>query len=83
MNVSLTPQLEKLIKNKVSSGSYHSSSEVIREALRLLDEQDTLRQMKYDQLKKDIAEGLQGESTPLDMEEIILRCQKKYNAQHN
>jgi antitoxin ParD1/3/4 len=36
MNVSLTPELEELINQKVSSGLYHSASEVIREALRLL-----------------------------------------------
>lgn len=36
MNVSLTPELEKMIREKVSSGLYNSSSEVVREALRLL-----------------------------------------------
>ena len=35
MNVSLTPELEKYIKNKVEGGLYNNSSEVIREALRL------------------------------------------------
>ncbi len=83
MNVSLTPKLEELVKQKVASGSYNSSSEVIHEALRLLDDQDTLKQIKHDRLKKDIEEGLKGEFTPLDMEEIISRCQKKYNAQNH
>lgn len=36
MNVSLTPTLERLIKERVASGFYNNSSEVIREALRLL-----------------------------------------------
>jgi antitoxin ParD1/3/4 len=36
MNVSLTPELEKYINKQVASGFYHSSSEVIRDALRLL-----------------------------------------------
>ena len=40
MNVSLTPHFEELVKRKVKSGLYHSSSEVIREALRLLEERD-------------------------------------------
>jgi antitoxin ParD1/3/4 len=35
MHVSLTPQLEKLAKEKVDSGRYNNASEVIREALRL------------------------------------------------
>jgi antitoxin ParD1/3/4 len=43
MNVSLTPELEKLVQEKVKSGLYHSASEVIRDALRLLQERDELR----------------------------------------
>ena len=40
MNVSLTPKLEKFIREKVSSGLYNNASEVVREALRLLVRQD-------------------------------------------
>ena len=40
MNVSLTPELEKFVSDKVESGRYTSASEVVREALRLLEEQD-------------------------------------------
>lgn len=39
MHVSLTPELEKLVKRQVESGLYNSSSEVVREALRLWHEQ--------------------------------------------
>jgi antitoxin ParD1/3/4 len=40
MNVSLTPELEKFVSTKVQSGRYNSASEVVREALRLLEEHD-------------------------------------------
>ncbi|MEN6437485.1 MAG: type II toxin-antitoxin system ParD family antitoxin [Syntrophobacter sp.] len=71
MNVNLTPQLEKLIKEKVASGLYNSASEVVREALRLMKEQDRVRAVKLEQLRRDIREGLEsGESTPWDAEEI-------------
>ncbi len=40
MNVSLTPELEELVRRKVESGMYGSASEVVREALRLLEERD-------------------------------------------
>ena len=40
MNVSLTPELEKLVNEKVKSGKYTSASEVVREGLRLLQDQD-------------------------------------------
>lgn len=43
MNVSLTPELETYVSTKVASGRYTSASEVVREALRLLEEQDTAR----------------------------------------
>ena len=40
MNVSLTPELEKMVKNKVKTGLYGNSSEVVREALRLMVARD-------------------------------------------
>ena len=40
MNVSLTPELEELVNEKVRSGLYHTASEVVREALRLLKQRD-------------------------------------------
>lgn len=40
MNISLTPDLDQLVADKVSSGRYTSASEVIREALRLMDSRD-------------------------------------------
>jgi putative addiction module CopG family antidote len=40
MNVSLTPELEKYVRHKVTSGLYNNASEVIREALRALLERE-------------------------------------------
>jgi antitoxin ParD1/3/4 len=48
MNISLTPELEKMVSERVRSGRYASASEVIREALRLLGEQDRLSQLRQD-----------------------------------
>ena len=53
MNVSLTPELERLVQEKVSSGLYNSASEVVREALRLLKERDHARE----QLRADVQTG--------------------------
>lgn len=58
MNISLTPELEEVIKQKVASGMYHSASEVIREALRLLKERDEHHQMRIEQLRRDLQIGL-------------------------
>jgi antitoxin ParD1/3/4 len=43
MNISVPPELERLVTEKVASGRYSSASEVVGEALRLLEERDRLR----------------------------------------
>ena len=45
MNVSLTPYLEAMIQQKVQSGRYNNASEVVREALRLLEERDAFQRL--------------------------------------
>jgi antitoxin ParD1/3/4 len=58
INVNLTPELEGMIRQKVSSGRYNSASEVVREALRLMEAEDQLRAAKLKQLRDDVQEGL-------------------------
>src|SRR5436309_8143952 len=53
MNVSLTPELERLVNERVESGLYQTASEVVREALRLLKERDQARE----QLRADVQAG--------------------------
>ena len=59
MNVSLTPELESLVNNKVKTGLYNSASEVVREALRLLEEQDKIRDMRREELRREIKKGVE------------------------
>ena len=71
MNLNLTPQLEAFVKQKVASGLYSSASEVVREALRLMEEQDRIRAIKLEQLRQDIRDGLNsGDPEPWNVEEI-------------
>jgi len=58
MNVSLTPDLEEFVAQKVKSGLYNSASEVVREGLRLVHEQDQLRAIKLENLRKEIQIGI-------------------------
>ena len=46
------------MRQKVASGMYTSASEVVREALRLMEEQDKLRSARLDHLRQDVREGL-------------------------
>jgi len=81
MNISLTPQLEDLVKRKVESGLYGSASEVMREALRLLEERDRRHALRIEELRAEIKKGLDsGESTPLDVEAIKARGNKQLDA---
>ena len=58
MNVHLTPELEQLVQNKVQSGRYNSASEVVREALRLMEQKDELRTIQLQELRSRIDKGL-------------------------
>lgn len=53
MNVSLTPELERLIHERVESGLYNNASEVIREALR----ETFLRERERDCFVREAAVG--------------------------
>jgi len=84
MNVSLTLELEEFVKNKVNSGKYNSVSEVIGEALRLLDERDRSQEQRLAELKAKIREGIEasergevvdGEEVFAEIEEDIRRAE--------
>jgi antitoxin ParD1/3/4 len=52
LNVSLTGELEKFVEGRVATGRYQTASEVVREALRLLELQERDRDAAYASLKK-------------------------------
>ena len=82
MNISLTPHFEELVKGKVDSGLYNSASEVMREALRLLEERDQSHQLRFEELRSDIQKGIDsGVATPLDIEKIKKNGRKRLDAQ--
>ncbi len=68
MNVSLTSQLEQFVNEKIKSGLYFTASEVIRDGLRLLREQDEVRGRKVKSLQEKIDRGMaqldRGEGIP-------------------
>ena len=58
MNVSLTPELERFVAGKVESGLYNSASEVVREALRLLDEHERARRVQLAAFNQELGTRL-------------------------
>ena len=85
MNVSLTAELEEFISRKVESGRYTSASEVVREALRLLEERDQLQALKREELRAEIRAGLESgpstvwnaEAAKSDVQSRLGRTRKK------
>ncbi len=58
MHISLTPELETKVKQKVESGYYNNASEVIRDALRFWEQnEDLVQHMKLEVLKNRLAVG--------------------------
>jgi antitoxin ParD1/3/4 len=58
MNVSLTPELERFVNGKVKTGRYNSASEVVREALRLLEQHEQARTAQLGEFNKELARRL-------------------------
>ena len=58
MNVSLTPELEELVSAKVQTGRYSSASEVVREALRLLEDRDRAKAAQLAEFNRELGRRL-------------------------
>jgi antitoxin ParD1/3/4 len=84
MNVSLTPEMQRWVQQKVSSGFYTSANEVIREALRELFHRETLESKKPGNLRDALQTGYTAadrrelhEWTPAVTEELNMLARKR------
>src|ERR1700733_11605924 len=96
LNVSITPHFSKFIRDKVKSGRYSNASEVVREALRRLEQEEMVTEQSVivdpDNMKEAVLQGLgsieRGDFTELHTQEdlqrffgeIILRGKKRLAA---
>ncbi len=79
MNISLTEKLERFIAEQVKAGRYRSASEVVREALRLLQGHEEVQRLKLKALRAAIEEGFaSGPAQPLDMDAVIREARQRY-----
>jgi antitoxin ParD1/3/4 len=80
LTVSLPPDLEEYVTAKMQSGNYLCVSEVFVHALYLLQNEDTLRQIKLERLRKEVAIGVEAadrdEFAPLDVDAIAVESHK-------
>ena len=57
LNVSLTPELDQFVRDRIATGRYQTASEVIREGLRLLEQQEREREAAFQALKAKLERG--------------------------
>lgn len=82
MNVSLTEELVSYVKTKVASGRYTSSSEVVREALRLMERQEQTEAERLRLLQQAWRDGVEsGDFQPLDMQAVKAEGRKRLMVQ--
>ena len=79
INISLTPELENFIKQKVACGLYMSASEVVCESLRLMHTYDNVQKQRFSEIRKSIDEGMAqvNHHEYVDKEESIKRVRQK------
>lgn len=65
MNVSLTPELDSWVHQKVKSGFYNSASEVVRESLRFLRERELHKETLMESLRTELRVGIKQIDTGL------------------
>lgn len=79
MNVSLTPELEQFVQAKVQSGRYNSASEVMREALRLLDDHEKAHAAQLAEFNQELGRRLASldRGVRADPAEVRTRLQRR------
>ena len=81
ISISLTPELLGLIKAKVKSGRYTSTSEVVREALRLLERADRQDAERLDGLRRAWTDGIESDDAgTLDFDEIRAAAKQRHGS---
>ena len=70
---------EQFIKAQLESGRYSSASEIVRDALRLMEEREQLRRIQIEHLRQQIRAGIDSGSS-ISAEEVFDRLIAKYEA---
>ncbi len=81
MNITLTPELEQIVSRKVQSGQYASPNAVIDKGLRLLEQDETRREIHFQELKREIALGIEqadsGQVKAFAPDDLLLRVRQQ------
>ena len=70
-SVALGSHFEDFIKHQLESGRFNNTSEVIREGLRMLEDQEKLRQLKLEVMRAEIMRGVNSPAKPADAYKVF------------
>jgi antitoxin ParD1/3/4 len=73
----LGEHFERFIEERVSSGRFNNASEVVRAALRLLEDRERQRQLEIERLRREIEDGRRS-GPPRPADEVFERLEAKY-----
>ena len=74
--------MEAYVRAKVETGLYTSSSDVVCEALRMMEQRERQQQEKLEALRRDIQEGLDsGSAGHFDVEEMLAKLRRRKNGE--
>ncbi|MDA0346702.1 MAG: type II toxin-antitoxin system ParD family antitoxin [Verrucomicrobia bacterium] len=71
LSITIPSHYAKLVRDKVKTGTYSSNSEVIREALRVWETQNDVKQTRLDVLKRAIGESLNDPRPSIPAEKVF------------
>ena len=85
MTITLTPEHERFIRKKVASGHYESANQVVNDALRLLEAHDSTREERFQDLKREIAAGIDAADRGelLEGEQVMASLKKRHEIRVN
>ncbi len=86
-NVVLTGRQDELVAKLIASGRYKSASEVLRDALRLLEDRIETRQAALEDIRDGVIEGLEqagrGEFAEGSVDEVVAGAFARARANRN
>lgn len=77
-SVALGEHFEAFVRTQIASGRYNNASEVVRDGLRMLQDQDEQRLARLARLRGEIQAGIDsGPATVLDMREVKAEARRR------
>lgn len=78
LSITLPGELARLVRDKVATGNYASNSEVIREALRLLKDQEAIKEQKMEWLRSELQKSIDDPRPSIDANDTFAKLEARF-----